>query len=166
MKEMDIGWWDPTKSTLFLLELKGNEVWQGFDKNKDIAHDHLVKSLKKKATDVLLMLAAVWVKTNIGKKIRPTLPKPIHRYRGDGSIKIIFLVDTPTSSIPLLLAVKDAVNKEIAGRVRLFGVKNVTLINFDEAQNSKLPIERYTKKGSAPTRRSAKQLELYHWKDK
>ncbi len=142
LKEMDIGWWDTTNSKLILLELKGIDIWQGFDKYKDTAHDYLVKSLKGKVTDVLLMLAAVWVKTEIVKEIRTSMPTHIHQYQGDGSVKFIFLIDTPASRKSLLPPVKDAINKELAGRVRLFGVKHVTLIDFDIAQKMGLPIER------------------------
>jgi len=142
LKEMDIGWWDITNSKLIILELKGVEIWQSFDKSKDTAHDYLVKSLNGKVTDVLLMLAAVWVKTGIGKEIEAHLPNSVHQYRGDDSVKLIFLIDTPASRKSLLLPVKDAINKQLAGRVRLFGVKNITLIDFDMAQKMGLPIER------------------------
>ena len=142
LKEMDIGWWDTANGKLILFELKGIDIWREFEPDKDSAHNYLVKSLKAKATDALLMLAAAWVKTDIGKKIEAHLPNPIHQYPGDGRIKLIFLIDTPASRQPLLLPVKDAINKAIAGRVRLFGVKHVTLIDFDVAQEMGLPIVR------------------------
>ena len=91
LKEMDIGWWDTTNSKLILLELK---------------------SFKGKVTDTLLMLAAVWVKTEIGKEIKTSMPTHIHQYQGDGSVKLIFLIDTPASRKSLLLPVKDAINKD------------------------------------------------------
>ena len=142
LKEMDVGWWNTTNSKLFLLELKGQEIWREFDKSEDFAYKHLVTAIKGKVTDVLLMLAAVWVKTEIGKEIRTSMPTHIHQYQGDGSVKLIFLIDTPASRKSLLPPVKDAINKELAGRVRLFGVKHVTLIDFDIAQKMGLPIER------------------------
>jgi len=142
LKEMDIGWWDTANNKLILIELKGIEIWQGFDKAKDSAHKYLVEALNGKVTDVLLMLAAVWVKTGIGKEIGTDLPNHTHQYRGDGSIKLIFLIDTPPSRQSLLLPVKDAINKAIAGRVRLFGINHVTLINFDVARKMGLPVER------------------------
>ncbi|MBW1792996.1 MAG: hypothetical protein JRJ38_00950 [Deltaproteobacteria bacterium] len=142
LKEMDVGWWNTTNSKLFLLELKGQEIWREFDKSEDFAYKHLVTAIKGKVTDVLLMLAAVWVKTGIGNELKAHIPNPVHQYRGEGSIKFIFLIDTPASRQSLLLPVKDAINKQLAGRVRLFGVKHVTLINFDVAQKMGLPIER------------------------
>ena len=142
LKEMDIGWWDTKNSRLILLELKGIEIWQGFDRSKENAHAHLVKALKGKVSDVLLMLAAMWVETDIGKLLRASLPDHVHQYHGDGSLKFVFLIDTPASRKSLLLPVKDAINKELAGRVRLFGVKHVTLVDFDIAQKMGLPIKR------------------------
>lgn len=143
LKEMDIGWWDTAKNKLILIELKGVELWQGFDKDKECAHEFLVKSLKGKVTDVLLMLAAVWIKTGIGKEIGAHLPRSVHQYTGDGNIKLIFLIDTPVSRQPLLLPVKEFINKTMAGRVRLFGVNNISLVNFDMIQKMGLPIERH-----------------------
>jgi len=74
VKEMDIGWWEPANNRLVFLELKGIEIWRNFDRSNDTAHAHLVKSLKGKVTDVLLMLAAVWVETIIGKGLKKSLP--------------------------------------------------------------------------------------------
>jgi len=142
LKEIDVGWWNANAGKLILLELKGREIWQEFDKSGITASRHLVTSLKGKLTDALLMLAAVWVETGIGGKLRSCLPDSVHQYPGDGNLKFVFLIDTPTSSKPLLSPVKDAINKELAGRVRLFGVKHVTLVDLDIAQRMGLPVEK------------------------
>jgi len=88
------------------------------------------------------MLAAVWVETIIGKGLKKSLPGHACQYQGDGSLKLIFLIDTPTSRRALLLPVKDAINRELAGRVRLFGVKHITLVDFEIANKMGLPVER------------------------
>ena len=75
LKEMDVGWWDNNNGKLILLELKGHEIWQEFDKSRENAHQHLVNVLDRKVTDALLMLAAVWVKTEIGDKLKTSLPE-------------------------------------------------------------------------------------------
>ncbi len=75
-----------------------------------------------------------------GKELRASLPKHVHQYHGDGSLKLIFLIDTPISRKSLLPALKDAINKELAGRVRLFGVKHVTLVDLDTANKMGLPV--------------------------
>jgi len=142
LKEMDVGWWDKGTSRLLLLELKGPEIWREFDKSEVAAHEHMVTSLKGKLTDTLLMLAAVWIETGIGKELSTSLPAHVRQYPSDGKLKFVFLIDTPTSRKPLLPPVKDAVNKELAGRARLFGVEHVTLVDFDIAQKMGLPVER------------------------
>jgi len=142
LKEMDIGWWDNANSKLLFLELKGIDIWQEFDRKKDTAHAYLVKSLKGKATDVLLIMAALWVGTDTGKALKASLPDHVQQYHGDGNLKFIFLIDTPPSRKSLLAPVKDAINKELAGRVRLFGVKRVTLVDFDTANRMGLPVTR------------------------
>jgi len=142
LKEMDVGWWNNDNNKLIFLELKGIEVWEGFDKSKDNAYEYLVKSLKGKVTDVLLIMAATWIETGIGKDIKTQLPKVVHQYPGDGSLKLIILIDTPDSRKPLLSPLKDAVNNKLAGRVRLFGVPHVTIIDFDTANKMGLPVTR------------------------
>lgn len=85
---MDVGWQDTNNRRLILLELKGREIWQEFDKSGHTAHQHLVISMKGKVTDALLMLAATWVETEIGKELKSSLPIYLHQYQGDGNLKI------------------------------------------------------------------------------
>lgn len=144
LKEMDICWWDTAGGKLFLLELKGKDIWRGFDASAGDAHEQLTSSINGKATDSLILLASVWVKTNIGKKLKTSLPVNIQKYQGDGSIKLIFLIDTPASRKPLLAPLKDEINKKLAGRMRLFGVRHVTLIDFSTASKMGLPVEKHS----------------------
>lgn len=142
LKEMDIGWWDGSAARLVLLELKGSEVWDFFDASKEEAHNHLVETLRAKATDVLMLLAAVWLGTTRGSELKRLLPKEVGRYPGDGKIKLVFLVDTPPSRRPLLTAIKDDLNKRSAGRSRLFGVQHLTVVDLDVAAKMDLPVTR------------------------
>jgi hypothetical protein len=142
LKEMDVGWWDSETKKIILVELKGFEIWKEFDKSTETAHGHLMAVLNGKATDTLLMLAATWVGTNTGNRLQASLPSEAHRYPGEGNIKLIFLIDTPLSRRALLSPMKDAVNKELAGRMRLFGVRNVILVDLETAQKMALPIVR------------------------
>jgi hypothetical protein len=143
LKEMDIGWHDSKKGHLILLELKGSEVWDAFDEDRSTAHEHLLDNLSGKATDVLLILAAVWTQTDFGKDLSPQLPADARIYPGASNLKLIFLVDTPASRTALLGPVKDELNRVLAGRVSLFGIKRVTLVDFDRAKNMGLPVERH-----------------------
>ena len=142
LKEMDIGWWRSTERKLFFIELKGAEIWENFRKSPDQAHEYLVKSLNKKTTDVLLMLTAMWSGTKIGETLKSGVPEAVHDYIGDGNLKFIFLIDTPVSHKALYAPIKDAINKALAGRMQLFGVNRVTLLDFDLAQKLGLPVER------------------------
>jgi hypothetical protein len=142
LKEMDIGWWDGAASRLVLLELKGATVWDAFDSSRQPAHDHLIANLRSKATDVLLILAAMWTGTNLGNEFKTLLPPGARSYPGDGRIKLVFLVDTPASRRPLLTAVKDELNRKAAGRARLLGVQHLTVVDYDVALKMGLPVGR------------------------
>jgi hypothetical protein len=142
LKEMDVGWHDGTKGHLVLLELKGSELWQTFDRDKTAAHDHLVANLKGKATDVLLILASVWARTEVGAQLSLLLPAAARKFPGASKLKLIFLVDTPATRAPLLGPVKDELNRVLAGRTNLYGIKRVSLVDFDRAQAMGLPVTR------------------------
>jgi len=142
LKEMDVGWWDASGGRLLLVELKSAEVWRTFDANRNAAHEHLVESLRDKATDALMMLAAAWLGTGWGRDLREHLPREASRYPGDGKIKLVFLLDTPPSRKPLLQAVKDHLNRKAAGRCRLFGIQRITVVDFERARKMGLPVER------------------------
>ncbi len=139
LKEMDIGWWDNEKGKLIFLELKGIEIWQSSNE-KERAHTYLVKSLKEKISDVLLIMSAIWVGTKVGEKLKEDLPEETHKFPGEGNLKFIILIDTPRSLKSLLTPVKDAINRKLAGRVRLFGIKHVTLTDLDTAIKMGLPV--------------------------
>jgi len=143
LKEMDVGWWDSGRARIVMLELKGETIWDAFDSSDDEVHEHLVSNLRAKATDVLLMLAASWIGTTEGAKIRALLPARVGCYPGDDHIKLIFLIDTPPARRLLLTPVKDALNRKVAGRTRLFGIKHVTVIDFDKATQLGLPVQRH-----------------------
>ncbi len=70
LSEMDFGWWDSSKDTLWLLELK------------DYSHltppqrlpDYLLEKLTNKVTDSLMILSSVWSGSLQGKQILADLP--------------------------------------------------------------------------------------------
>ncbi len=140
LKEMDIGWWDDGK--LYLLELKGAKIWDKFDVDRDSAHKHMTSELSKKVTDVLLILGSVWSETEIGNNIGADLPSEVRKYPGERGVKLIFLIDTPESRKPIMSAVKDYINSRLEGRINLFGIRHVTLVNFESTRKMRLPIER------------------------
>jgi hypothetical protein len=142
LKEMDVGWWDEKNSILILLELKGREIWDGFDFGKGKAHIRLMEGIKTKATDTLLILTAVWIRTQVGQAMRGDLPHSIHSYPGDDKIRLIFLIDTPDSRKSLLLPLKERINNELAGRIALFGIKKLRIVDFESLQKMGISITR------------------------
>jgi hypothetical protein len=91
---------------------------------------------------MLLTLGAVWSDSEMGKEIMKGLPGKIHKYPGEGKIKLIFLLETPKSRIPLLVPVKDRLNQIMRGRIRLYGLRHITLVDFETAQKMDLPVPR------------------------
>ncbi len=142
LKEMDVGWYDVAKGHLVLLELKGSGVWDAFEKDIPTAHKHLVQNFEGKATDVLLILASVWAQTDFGNSLAPLLPVNARTFPGASRLKLIFLVDTPPTRAPLLGAVKDELNRVLAGRVSMYGIRRVTLVDFERARGLGLPVAR------------------------
>ncbi len=142
LKEMDVGWIDATDGRIVLLELKGMDLWNAFDRDAKAAHEHLVESLGNKATDVLLILSAMWSGTATGAELGRLLPAESAHFPGEGKLKLYFLVDTPASRLPLVGLVKDELNRVLSGRLQLFGIKRVTLVDFDRAISLRLPVAR------------------------
>ena len=139
LKEMDFGWWDKDNSKIILLELKGKEIWDGWTPGQS-ASARLIENLVAKATDMLLILSAVWLKTEIGSELSLELPGSVAG--GLQAIKFVFLVDTPATQIPLLSNLKDKLNQILAGRMQLFGIRHATLVHLDNAIKMGLPIDR------------------------
>lgn len=120
LKEMDFGWWDA--DTLWLLELK------------DYAHlspeerlpGHLLEELANKATDVLLMLAAAWIGTEMGNGLKACLPKHSQRPH---RLKLAFVLKVEPILVPQIQTLKDTLNQRLRGRIALFDIRNVILID-------------------------------------
>lgn len=145
LKEMDVGWWDKSPEgteRLLLLEVKGAEVWQSPPDDPKKPHEYLVRTCVDKATDTLLMLSAAWNPTTWGDGLAKELPPQLVPYPGDGALKLVFLIDIPAGRRELLLAVRDEINGRLAGRLGIFGIKSVSVIDFEAAQKMKLPVTR------------------------
>jgi len=140
LKEMDVGWWDSQTERIYLVELRGKEVWDSFDSDATHASKYLLNNFERKANDVLLMLGAMWSQTEIGTELQADLPPEVHKYPKTGNIKMIFVVDTPTGRRPLLGALQTALNERLQGRVNLFGLRRVILTDPDSRNT--LPITR------------------------
>jgi hypothetical protein len=145
LKEMDVGWWEKSPNgtnRLLLLELKGVTVWQSPPDDPSKPHEHLIRTCIEKATDSLLMLSGAWTPTAWGQGLARELPAQLVPYPGDGAIKLVFLIDIPTGRRELLLAVRDELNGRLAGRLGVFGLKSVSVIDLEAAQKMGLPVTR------------------------
>lgn len=142
LKEMDVGWVDTANGQITLLELKGKEIWDAFDRDRTAAHKHLVENLGSKATDVLLILSSAWSRSAVGVELAKLLPSGSTQYPGEKKLKLCFLVETPASRAPLMGPVKDELNRMLSGRLQLFGIKRVTLMDFNNAKSMGLPVTR------------------------
>lgn len=142
LKEMDVGFWDPARARLLLLELKGREVWDA--PPPAVPHEHLVEVCVQKAVDTLLMLSVAWIGTTPGQALRSALPPEAQAYPGDRRVKLVFLIDIPDEKRELLLAIRDELNARLRGKLALFGIPNVTVVSLEVAQKMGLPVQRAT----------------------
>jgi len=135
LKEMDFGWWQTDTNTLWLIELK------------EYAHltyeeqlpDYLLDNLVNKATDSLLMLAAMWAKTNQGLKLAECLPPVIHQF--SGRLKLFFILKIDKIAFKSQIGVlKDELKNRLRGRIAFFDVRHVTLVDHLTAIKCGLPL--------------------------
>jgi len=134
LKEIDFGWWDAAKNTLWLMELKGEEVWD------NDGQDHLVNVLQKKTVDSLMMLAAMWSRRAPSVDLARELPISIAELRLDADIRLVVVIPTPQRRRPLLSAVATKLNQIMAGQIGLFGIHRVSVIDTVAAMAVGLPV--------------------------
>lgn len=161
LKEMDCGWWDDRNGVLWLIELKGEGVWHSeatrFMRqcaegvrtgSKAPPNLKLTHSLLGKALDSLMILAAVWSNTETGIDFSVAMPSGTHRYPGASNIHLLFVVDTAPKRRGLLVTLRDQVNRILQGRLALFGIRKVEVLDLAAAsrppslQRSRLRIGR------------------------
>jgi hypothetical protein len=134
LKEIDFGWWDAAKKTLWLMELKGEEVWDQEEQH------HLVNVLQKKAVDSLLMLGAMWSGRSPSAELAHELPDAIAKLGLDAVIRLVVVIPTPAKRKHLLSAVATKLNQMMAGQIELFGIHRVSVMDADSAVKMGLPV--------------------------
>ena len=144
LREMDLGWlWTRQgKQQLLLLEVKGREVWNTKPDDPTRPHEHLVRACVEKANDTLLMLAAVSVPTPWGQQLAAHLPAALGDCVRGSALKLVFLIDIPESNRELLGPVREKINSRLSGRISLFSLEHVSVIDFVSAQRMGLPVSR------------------------
>ncbi len=138
LSEMDFGWWeDAPQPTLWLLEVKD----YGHLAPEEQLPEHLIPKLVAKATDTLLLLAAAWIPTGRGQDIARWLPEPCRSFpAAPKRLKLVFALRLPPERRALVPALKDKVNQQLRGRIGLFDLKQVILVDHETAARMGLPI--------------------------
>ena len=137
LREMDFSWWDTDTNTLWLLEVNDYTSLSRTDR----LSDHLLPVLEAKVVDSLMMLAAMWSGTVMGKKFRARIPVQLHSFptappRTSSRIRVVIVLKIEkrhiTSDLPPL---KDKLKENLQGRISLFDILGVQLLDHHEAIN-------------------------------
>ncbi|AFY72059.1 hypothetical protein Pse7367_3836 (plasmid) [Thalassoporum mexicanum PCC 7367] len=138
LKEVDFCWWDSSRNTFWLLEVKDYSHLTSIEK----LPDHLLENLTNKITDSLLILGAAWSGTNKGQNILHELPSTFRIFpMTPHKMKIVCILKlTEHHKKVYLKPLKDNLNNRLAGRVALFDLQRVTLIDHGTASTMGLPI--------------------------
>ncbi|MTJ55913.1 hypothetical protein FJR38_26275 [Anabaena sp. UHCC 0253] len=139
LSEMDFGWWDAGKNTLWLLEVKDYSHLTPLER----LPDHLLDKLINKATDSLLILASVWFGSLRGKQICGDLPISCQSFPiQPKNIRLVFIIKVTDANIKLQLSpLKTRLRTKLLGRLSLFDISGVTLADHETAIQNGLPIE-------------------------
>ncbi|WP_445630204.1 hypothetical protein [Nostoc sp. DSM 114167] len=140
LSEIDFGWWDASKDTLCLLEVKD---YSGLSPSERLPQ-HLLDKLINKVTDTLMLLSSVWFASLQGQQICSDLPVSCQTFPiKPKKIKIVIILKI-NSDIKIrdeLSPIKTRLKDKLLGRLQLFDIKHVTLVDHETAIKMPLPIE-------------------------
>ncbi|MCD8486186.1 MAG: hypothetical protein LRZ84_05425 [Desertifilum sp.] len=138
LAEMDFAWWDTSKSTLYLMDVKDYSHLTPSEK----LPEPLLEKLIAKVTDSLMILSSAWIGTGQGQQIKIDLPMSCQTFPlKPKSLKIIFVLKIKNSTLKAELSpLKTRLVNRLQGRLALFDLRNVTLIDHEIAINMGLPI--------------------------
>lgn len=138
LSEMDFSWWDSTQNILWRLDVK------------DYSHltpperlpEYLLDNLAKKAIDSLLILSAVWAGSVKGQEIAAELPQSFQKFPdAPKKFKLVFVLKIQENSIKAVLKpLKNKLLQQLEGRLALFDLKNIVLVDHELAQKMGLPL--------------------------
>jgi len=143
LKEMDFGWWQAEKNTLCLIEIKDYTHLTPTER----LPAHLLNTFINKATDSLLMLATMWAKIGKGFELSSCLPLPVQQFPSHSPeklrLKLFFILKIDKVIFRSQLGIlKDELNDRLRGRVALFNVRHVSLLDhLTVINNNLLPIQ-------------------------
>jgi hypothetical protein len=144
LKEMDVCWLDTSAfpARLLVLELKGLDVWSTPPDDPLRPHEHLVRTCIQKANDTLLMFAGAWLSTGWGQALAQEMPPAFTPPPKGTRLHLVFLIDIPETRRELLLPVREEINGRLQGRLGVFDLQRVSVIDFESARKMGLPVTR------------------------
>ena len=135
-REMDIGWYDSSEDTLYLIELK--DFTQKNIKNKDIAKQ-IVFDLVKKSIDSIAMIMAVKADTPYSSRISPCLPPSFNI--GTSKIMMIHIINCSEDRKTDIQFLRDKFQERFEAYKKLFEVKYCTVVSVQQARKFLSPIK-------------------------
>lgn len=129
LKEVDFGWWDTTRNTLWLLELEEFE-WL---KPGERLPEYLFERFMAKATDSLMILSSVWFSSAKGTQFKVSLPSFCHAFPfPPRKIKIVFILKIDRELVQAQIpALRDRLRNRLEGRIALFDMRKSSVILMD-----------------------------------
>ncbi len=139
LSEIDFGWWDSAKQTFWLLEIKDYSHLTPAER----LPNYLLEKLTNKVTDSLLILSSIWSGSLQGQEIRAELPTFCHTFPIQPSkIKIVFVLKISNPHLKLELSpLKTRLRDKLGGRLQVFDITHVTLVDHETAIKMSLPIQ-------------------------
>ncbi len=135
-KEMDIGWYDNSEDTLYLVELK-DFTFKNIGE-PSIANE-VVSDLVKKSVDSISMIIAVKLGTPYSDNIRHCLPASFNITRS--KIQIIHIINCPSNKLQYLRFIRNQVRKQFEPYQKLFDVKHCAVVTVEQARKFLSPIQ-------------------------
>ena len=140
LKEMDFCWLDNDNGNLYLMEVKDYSNLYG----KEGLPYYLLDELKEKTIDSLLLLFSVWLESRKGREIANEIPDTIRKFKiSQHNLKIIHIIKIERDKkdiIQALHTLKYRLNQLLSGRLALFNIRSVILIDHNTAADRGLPI--------------------------
>lgn len=99
-------------------------------KTNPVKAGYLVLNLAKKTIDSLAFLGSIWLNTDFCANTSSELPLAFRKKR---KIKIVHVLNISTSYFPYLSSLKSAIFKKIEPYCALMDIKNVAIINQNDA---------------------------------
>lgn len=134
VKEMDIGWYDTTANTLWLVEMKGyynpaNPRHQPKDLSDQDIVDNMLEELVGKSIHTICQLTTDRAGT------KSCVAQPI---TDDTAIKLVHLIRVMPGQDAYLNPLQDAIRAKLSPYIAIYNIAAVTIISYDLAVANRL----------------------------